>query len=192
MQVCRIIVFGVFFGPGGLSYVQIGPGIQNFTKILPAYMRTRVSHCPMYAQRHQETKVILLKIFLSAFFPTSWSKIRRFSDFSTHLYILYMCAKIRKLKVATQYFALKTLNRESYFLRKWIFFKKTKKNAKQIKNNFFFFYNPSLPPYFEICKKKKFRKIFRTSFIRVFPNLSQFSNFVWDNGDKNGDSDGDV
>merc|ERR1712213_230173 len=115
-----------FFGPGGLSYVQIGPGIQNFTKILPAYMRTRVSHCPMYAQGHQETKVIFLKNFLSSFFPTNRSKIQRFSDFSAHLYILYMCAKIRNLKVATQYFALKTLNRESYFLRKWIFLKKTK------------------------------------------------------------------
>merc|ERR1711963_1148512 len=32
---------------GGLSYVQIGPGIQNFTKILPAYMRFTLSHvCP--------------------------------------------------------------------------------------------------------------------------------------------------
>merc|ERR1712082_471980 len=103
-----------FFGPGGLSYVQIGPGIQNFTKILPAYMRTRVSHCPMYAQRHQKTKVILLKIFLSAFFPTSWSKIRRFSEFSNKLHILYTVAKLQNLKVATQYFALKTLNRESY------------------------------------------------------------------------------
>ena len=72
------------------------------------------------------------------------------------------------------------------------FLKKTKKNAKKIKKHFFFFYNPPLPPYFEICKKKKFQKIFRTSFIRVFPNLSQFSNFVSDNGDKNGDSDGDV
>merc|ERR1711963_362545 len=78
LQVCRIMVFGVFFGPGGLSYVQIGPGIQNFTKILPAYMRTRVSHCAMYAQGHQETKVIFLKNFLSAFFSTSWSKIRIF------------------------------------------------------------------------------------------------------------------
>merc|ERR1712082_291695 len=130
LQVCRIIVFGVFFGPGDLSYVQIGPGIQNFTKMLLAYMRTCVSHCPMYAQRHQETKVILLKIFLSAFFSTSWSKIRRFSEFSTHLHILYMCAKLRNLKVATQYLALKTLNRESYFLRKWNLKKKNKKNAK--------------------------------------------------------------
>merc|ERR1711963_577163 len=123
----------------GLSYVQIGPGIQNFTKILPAYMRTRVSHCPMYAQGHQETKVIFLKNFLSVFFPTSRSKIRRFSDFSTHLYILYMCAKIRKLKVTTQYFALKTLNRESYFLRKWNFFKSKK---MQKKNVFFSFTTP--------------------------------------------------
>ena len=96
--------------------------ILSFSARGAAYMRTRVSHCPMYAQRHQETKVILLKIFLSAFFPTSWSKIRRFSEFSTHLHILYMCAKLRNLKVATQYFALKTLNRESYFLRKWNFF----------------------------------------------------------------------
>ena len=63
---------------------------------------------------------------------------------------------------------------------------------KEIKKNIFFFYNPSLPPYFEICKKKKFQKIFGTSFIRVFPNLNQFSNFVWDNGDKIGDSDGAV
>merc|ERR1712121_328380 len=125
LQVCRIIVFGVFFGPGGLSYVQIGPGIQNFTKMFLAYMRTRVSHCPMYALRHQETKVILLKIFLSAFFPTSWSKILRFSEFSNKLHIRYIVAKLRNLKVATQYFALKTLNRESYFLRKWnLFFKK--------------------------------------------------------------------
>ena len=142
MQVFSIIVFGVFFGSGGLSYVQIGPGIQNFTKMLLAYMRTRVSHCPMYAQRHQETKVILLKIFLSAFFPTSRSKIRRFSDFSTHLYILYMCAKIRKLKVATQYFALKTLNRESYFLRKWNFFLKNQKKCKKNKKTFFFLLQP--------------------------------------------------
>ena len=85
-----------FFGAGGLSYVQIGPGIQNFTKMLPAYMRTRVSHGPIYAQRRQETKVILLKNFLSAFFPTSWSKIWRFSEFSTHPHILYMCAKLSK------------------------------------------------------------------------------------------------
>ena len=33
-------LFWCFFGPGGLSYVQIGPGIQNFTKISPAYLRT--------------------------------------------------------------------------------------------------------------------------------------------------------
>ena len=157
MQVCRIIVFGVFFGPGGLSYVQIGPGIQNFTKILPAYMRTRVSHCPMYAQGHQETKVIFLKNFLSSFFPTSRSKIRRFSDFSTHLYILYMCAKIRKLKVATQYFALKTLNRESYFLRKWNFFFKNQKKCKKNKKNVFFSF--TTPHYhLKICKKKKSEK----------------------------------
>merc|ERR1712082_33034 len=144
LQVCRIIVFGVFFGPGGLSYVQIGPGIQNFTKMLLAYMRTRVSHCPMYAQRHQETKVIFLKIFLSAFFPTSRSKIRRFSDFSNKLHILYIVAKIQKLKVATQYLALKMRNRESYFLRKWIFFKKTKKKCKKNKKTVFFFSNLSL------------------------------------------------
>ena len=159
MQVCRIIVFGVFFGPGGLSYVQIGPGIQNFTKMLPAYMRTRVSHGPMYAQRHQETKVILLKNFLSAFFPTSWSKIRRFSEFSTHLHILYMCAKLRNLKVATQYFALKTLNRESYFLRKWNFFlKKTKKNAKKIKNVFFSFTTPHYHLTLRYVRKKNSEK----------------------------------
>merc|ERR1712213_157115 len=85
-----------------------------------ACMRTRVSHGPMYAQRHQETKVILLKNFLSSFFPTSWSKIRRFLEFSNKLHILYIVAKLQNLKVATQYFALKTLNRESYFLRKWI------------------------------------------------------------------------
>ncbi len=72
------------------------------------------------------------------------------------------------------------------------FLKKTKKKCKKNEKRFFFFSNPSLPPYFKICKKKKFRKIFLTSFIRVFPNFSQFSNFVWDNGDKNGDSDGDV
>ena len=143
MQVCSIIVFGVFFGPGGLSYVQIGPGIQNFTKILPAYMRTRVSHCPMYAQGHQETKVIFLKNFLSAFFPTSWSKIRRFSEFSNKLHILYIVAKLRNLKVATQYFALKTLNRESYFLRKWNFYlKKPKKCKKNKKKTFFFLLQP--------------------------------------------------
>ena len=133
MQVCSIIVFGVFFGPGGLSYVQIGPGIQNFTKILPAYMRTRVSHCPMYAHGHQETKVIFLKNFLSSFFPTSRSKIRRFSDFSNKLHILYNVAKIPKLKVATQYLALKMRNRESYFLRKRNFFLKNQKKCKKNK-----------------------------------------------------------
>ena len=53
------------------------------------------------------------------------------------------------------------------------FFLKKPKKMQKSKKIFFFFYN-------------------RTSFIRVFPNLSQFSNFVWDNGDKNGDSDGDV
>ena len=52
LQVCRIIVFGVFFGPGGLSYVQIGPGIQNFKKILPAYVRTRVYATPCYEQAY--------------------------------------------------------------------------------------------------------------------------------------------
>ena len=114
-------LFLVFFGPGGLSYVQIGPGIQNFTKILPAYVRTRVSHGPMYAQGHQETKAIFLKNFLSSFFPTSRSKIQRFLEFSTHVHILYMCAKLSKLNIATQYFALKMRNHESY-LRKWTFF----------------------------------------------------------------------
>ena len=43
---------GVFFGPGGLSYVQIGPGIQNFKKILPAYVRTRVYATPCYEQAY--------------------------------------------------------------------------------------------------------------------------------------------
>ena len=76
--------FWCFFGPGGLSYVQIGPGIQNFTKILPTYMRTRVSHCLMYAQGHQETKVIFLKNFIAPIPQTVWIKIRRFSDFPTH------------------------------------------------------------------------------------------------------------
>ena len=121
-----------FWGGTSQKRHPVGPGIQNFTKILPAYMRTRVSHCPMYAQGHQETKVIFLKNFLSAFFPTSWSKIRRFSEFSNKLHILYIVAKLRNLKVATQYFALKTLNRESYFLRKWNFcLKKTKKMQKK-------------------------------------------------------------
>ena len=43
---------GVFCGPGGLSYVQIGPGIQNFKKILPAYVRTRVYATPCYEQAY--------------------------------------------------------------------------------------------------------------------------------------------
>ena len=106
MQVCRIIVFGVFFGPGGLSYVQIGPGIQNFTKILPAYVRTRVSHCPLYAQGHQETRVIFPKKIIAPFPQTVWSKIRRMSEFSIHLHIPWMYGKLQKLKVATQYLAV--------------------------------------------------------------------------------------
>ena len=122
----------------------------------------------MYAQRHQETKVILLKNFLSAFCPTSWSRIRRFSEFPTHLHILYMCAKLSKLKVATQYLALKTQNRESYFLRKWN--SKKKKNNKNAKKTFFFLFNLSLPPYFEICKKIFFDKFSK-------PVLYEFSQF---------------
>ena len=98
--------FGVFFGPGGLSYVQIGPGIQNFTKILPAYVRTRVSHCPLYAQGHQETRVIFPKKFIAPFPQTVWSKIRRMSEFSIHLHIPWMYGKLQKLKVATQYLAV--------------------------------------------------------------------------------------
>ena len=43
---------GVFFGPGGLSYVQIGPGIQNFKKIAPAYVRTCVYATPCYQQAY--------------------------------------------------------------------------------------------------------------------------------------------
>ena len=44
---------GVFFGLGGLNYVQIGPGIQNFEKkILPAYVRTRVYAAPCYEQAY--------------------------------------------------------------------------------------------------------------------------------------------
>ena len=35
-----------------LSYVQIGPGIQNFKKILPAYVRTRVYATPCYEQAY--------------------------------------------------------------------------------------------------------------------------------------------
>ena len=68
-----------------------------------------------------------------------------------------MCAKLSKLNVATQYFALKMRNRESYFLRKWNL-KKKQKNSKKDKN-IFFSSNISLPPYFEICKKKYFKKI---------------------------------
>merc|ERR1712018_80962 len=94
----RIIVFGVFFGPGGLSYAQIGLGIQNLTKILPAYMRTRVSHGPMYAQGHQETKVILLKKFIFPFPQTVWSKIRRISEFSIHLHITMDVWKTPKIE----------------------------------------------------------------------------------------------
>ena len=43
-----------------------------------------------------------------------------------------------------------------------------------------------------MLEEKIFQTIFQSSFIRGFPNFSQFSNFVWDNGDKNGDSDGDI
>ena len=42
----------MFFGPGGLSYVQIGPGKQNLEKILPAYVRTRVYATPCYEQAY--------------------------------------------------------------------------------------------------------------------------------------------
>ena len=42
--------FLYFFGPRGLSYVQIGPGIQNFKKILPVYVRKRVYATACYEQ----------------------------------------------------------------------------------------------------------------------------------------------
>jgi len=139
-------------------------------------MRTPVSHCPMYAQGHQETKVIFLKKFLSAFFPTSRSKIRRFSDFSTHLHILYMCAKIRKLKVATQYFALKTLNRESYFLIKWIFFLKPKKMKKNKKRFFFSFTTPHYHLTLRYVRKK-IPKNFPNQFYTSFPKFEPIFQF---------------
>merc|ERR1712018_242682 len=98
--------FWCFFWFRGPRSCPIGPGIQNFTKILPAYVHTRVSHCPMYAQGHQETKVIFLKKFIAPFPQTVWSKIRRISKFCIHLHIPWMYGKIQKLKVATQYLAV--------------------------------------------------------------------------------------
>ena len=130
--------FWCFFWSRGPKLCPNRTGNTKFYKN-PAYMRTRVSHGPMYAQGHQETKVIFLKNFLSSFFPTSRSKIQRFSDFSIHLHIPWMYGKITKLKVATQYFALKMRNCESYFLRKWTLKKKQKKMQKKVKKTFFFF-----------------------------------------------------
>ena len=62
---------------------------------------------------------------------------------------------------------------------------------KKIKKNVFF---RSTSQYHLTLRsvRKNISKNFPNQFIRGFPNLSQFSNFVWDNGDKNGDSDGDV
>ena len=123
------------------------------------------------AQGHQETKVIFLKNFLSSFFPTSRSKIRRFSDFSTHLYILYMCAKIRKLKVATQNLALKMRNRESYFLRKLNFFQKPKK----IKTVFFL---PTSHYHLTLRSvRKNISKNFPNQFYTSFPKFEPIFKF---------------
>ena len=41
-------LFGCFFGPGGLSYVQIGPRKQNLKKIIPAYVPKREYAAPWY------------------------------------------------------------------------------------------------------------------------------------------------
>ena len=69
-----------------------------------------------------------------------------------------MCAKIRKLKVATQYFALKTLNRESYFLRKWNFFLKKPKKMQKNKKTFFSFTTPHYHLTLRYVRKKNSEK----------------------------------
>ena len=117
------------------------------------------------------------KHFLSALFLISWSKIRRFSEFSNHLHIPYMVAKISKLKVATQYLALKVLNRESYFLRKWNFFlKKPKKNAKKINNVFFSFATPHYHLTLRYVRKK-IPKNFPNQFYTSFPKSEPIFQF---------------
>ena len=60
-----------------------------------------------------------------------------------------------------------------------------KKMQKKIKNLFF---QHLITTLLWDLEEKIFQKNFQTSLIWGFPNFSQFSNFVWDNGDGDGDA----
>ena len=114
-----------------------------------------------------------------------------FGVFQQTTYTVY-CCKTPKFESCYTIFCSKNAESWVILFKKLEFFLKKPKKCKKNKNCFFFPSNLSLPPYFEICKKKYFEKFSKPVLYEFFPNLSQFSNFVWDNGDKNGDSDGDV
>ena len=93
----------------------------------------------VFSENSNLSKSGFLKNFIAPFPQTVWSKIRRISEFSTHLYILQMRGKLQKLKVATQYLTVEMVLYQSYFLRKWtFFFKKNQKKTKKDKKNVFF------------------------------------------------------
>ena len=128
--------FWCFVRPGGLNYVQIGPRIQNFTKILPAYMR-RSQVCPETSRYKGDFSDKIFQRF-SRPAGAKFGGVRIFPD----VYICCICQKKSQVKVATQYLTLKTLNRELYFLIKWTFFFLKIKKCRKDKKTFYFSFQP--------------------------------------------------
>ena len=124
--------FWCFFRSRGPKLCPNRTGNSKFYKNLTrkcAYTRFPWSHiCP----KTSRNKGDFTEKFSFGVFPDQLEQNSEVFGVFTHLHILYMCAKLRKLKAATQYLALKMRNCESYFLRKRNFFlKKPKKMQKK-------------------------------------------------------------
>ena len=101
----------------------------------------------MYTQDPLCMMVGFLKIYISYFFQTTWSKNLYFSEFSSQGMIHSYTGKLPKNQIIKQNLAVKSMIFLSYFLRKVdIFFQKIKKNAKKWGKIFFSLSIALLPP----------------------------------------------
>ena len=160
MQVCRIIVFGVFFWSRGPKLCPNRTGNTKFYKNLTrVHAYTRFPLSPVCPGTSRNKGNFSKKIYSTI----STDRLEQNSEdvgvFHTSTYTMDVW-KTPKIESCYTIFgcgngAILVI----LFKKMEFFFKKNQKKCKKNKKHFFFFYNPPLPPYFEICNKKKFEKI---------------------------------
>ena len=141
--------FWCFVRPGGLNYVQIGPRIQNFTKILPAYMR-RSQVCPETSRYKGDFSDKIFQRF-SRPAGAKFGGVRIFPD----VYICCICQK-KNPKSLSCYTIFDSKNAESWVIllnKMDIFFLKIKKCRKD-KKTFYFSFQPLITILFWDLREK--------------------------------------